>query len=298
MECNLETPQVSVIMPCYNHAGFLRESIESVLGQSYGDLELIITDDCSRDNSMEVIENYRRLDKRIIAIHHERNMGEAKSRNDALAVCRGDHIGFCDADDVWEKDKLRIQIALLQKGRGNDVIHSDSNIINENSIRTGERFSSNYQKGRQLSGDLFQELCDSNFINIPTVLLPKESVKDAGLFEEDFKYLTDWIYWVKVARHYKFFYIDEPLARYRVHEGSTKKDIKGYSECRIKGYSLILNRFPDIPMKIKSRIYYELGINHNALKAKAEARKYFLESFRMDKSNLKSFLRFVQINVH
>ncbi len=293
----MRVPQVSVIMPCYNHARYLPESIESILGQSYGDLELIITDDCSRDNSMEVIENYKRLDKRIVAIHHERNMGEAKSRNDALGLCRGDHIAFCDADDVWEKDKLKIQLAVLKKRRGNDVIHSDSNIINENGVPTGERFSSYYHKGRQLSGDLFHELCVTNFINVPTMLLPKQSVIDAGLFEEDFKYLTDWIYWIKVAKRYRFCYIDEPLARYRVHEGSTKKDIKGYGECRIKGYKLIMNNFPDIPVKIKSRIFYELGINHNALKQKEKAREFFIASFKTDIFNVKSILRIVQTKI-
>jgi hypothetical protein len=186
---------------------------------------------------------------------------------------------------------------VLRKKRDIGVIHSDSNIINENGVPTGERFSSHYHKGRQLSGDLFKELCVTNFVNVPTMLLPKQSVNDAGLFEEDFKYLTDWIYWVKVAKKYKFYYIDEPLARYRVHEGSTNKDIKGYSECRIKGYNLILNYFPDIPLEIKSRMFYELGATHNSLGEKAEAQKYYLESFKMDKSNLKSFLRIVQANI-
>jgi len=99
-----------------------------------------------------------------------------------------------------------------------------------------------------------------------------------------------------VAKKYKFYYIEEPLARYRVHEGSTKKDIKGYCECRIKGYKLILNSFPYIPLKTKSRIYYELGINHYALKDKEEARKCFLESLKMDRSNFKSYLRIVQLS--
>jgi glycosyltransferase involved in cell wall biosynthesis len=293
MERTVSTPLVSVIMPCYNHARYLPDSIESVLGQCYGNLELIITDDRSKDGSMEVIDQYRRLDKRIGVVRHERNMGEGKSRNDALALCKGEYVAFCDADDVWERNKLTIQLEVVRTARGSDVIHSDSRIIDEDGNATGMRYSSRYQKGRQLSGDLFHHLCLTNFINVPTMLIPKQRIMEAGVFEEDFRYLTDWIYWVKIARNGEFFYIDEPLARYRVHDGSTNNDICGYSECRIKGYNYILESFPDLPTKVRARILYELGINHDALGSRGEARECFIRSFRADPLNVKSVMRIV-----
>ncbi len=290
-------PQVSVIMPCYNHARFLPESVESILGQSYDDFELIITDDCSSDNSVDVIDGYRRRDKRVISIYNRENKGAAGSRNSAITASKGNYIAFCDADDLWEKDKLKIQMdCMFNNNRGYAAIHSDSMIIDEAGIPTGERFSTLYQRINK-SGNLFHELCLTNFINIQTVLLRRQCINDVGLFEEDIKYVEDWIYWVKVARNFTFYYIDEPLGRYRVHEGSTNKNIEGCTKNRIKGYNRILDNFPDIPMKIKSRIFYELGINHALLREKVEARDHFLKSFKMDKSNLKSFIRFVQINI-
>ncbi len=289
-------PQVSVIMPCYNHARYLSEAIDSILGQSYDDLELIITDDCSSDKSVDIIDSYKRIDRRVISICNKINKGASKSRNSAITISKGNYVAFCDADDIWEKDKLKIQLDYILNKSGYDVIHSDSTIINGQGIPTGERFSSLNKKGK-MTGNLFYELCLSNFINIQTVLLRRECINNVGLFEEDIKYVEDWVYWVKVARNYRFFYIDEPLGRYRIHEGSTNKNIEGCTINRIKGYNRILSRFPDLPMNIKSRIYYELGINHNALREKVEARKFFLESFKLDKSNLKSFLRFAQINI-
>lgn len=292
----MRIPQVSVIMPCYNHARYLPEAVESILKQSYGDLELIITDDSSSDNSVDVIERYKRMDRRIISIYNKKNKGASCSRNRAIMASRGNYVSFCDADDIWENDKLEIQMDCMLNNREYAAIHSDSTIINGQGTPTGDLFSSLYQRGK-MSGNLFHELCVSNFINIQTVLLRRQCVNDVGLFEEDIKYVEDWIYWVKVARNFRFFYIDEPLGRYRIHEGSTNKNLEGCTKNRIKGYNCILNNFPDIPMKIKSRIFYELGINHNALREKVDARKYFLESFKMDKSNLKSFIRFVQINI-
>jgi glycosyltransferase involved in cell wall biosynthesis len=287
----MSIPEVSVIMPCYNHSRYLPESIESILGQSYGDLELIIADDCSSDNSVDVIESFKRRDKRIIGIYNKENKGASGSRNSAMTASKGNYVAFCDADDVWEKEKLRIQMNCMLNNRGYAAIHSDSTIIDGQGNPTGERFSSLHQSKKR-SGSLFHELCIANFINIQTVLLRRQCVNDVGLFEEDIKYVEDWIYWVKVANRFNFFYIDEPLGRYRVHEGSTNKNIEGCTKNLIKGYNRILSNFPDIPKKIRARIYYELGINHAALGEKVEARKYFLGSFKKDKLNLKSFLRY------
>src|ERR1017187_4327252 len=101
-------PKVSVIMPCFNHARFVVESVSGILAQTHPDLELIIVEDCSSDNSWDVIRSLTAKDSRIKVIRHERNQGVSKSRNDGLCMATGQFIAFCDADDVWEYDKLRV----------------------------------------------------------------------------------------------------------------------------------------------------------------------------------------------
>jgi len=286
-------PTVSVIMPCYNHSKYLVEGIESILNQSYEDFELIITDDCSKDNSQEIIKNYERTDKRVKGCYHNVNSGEAKSRNDAMAISTGDYIAFCDSDDVWEKDKLKTQLFYLNKYQDHAVVHSDSIIIDEDSKPTGKRFSGMYQKGMKLTGDLFQQLCMKNFINVPTVIIRRKCLSDGGLFEEDFKYLTDWIYWVRVSRRNSFFYINEPLAQYRIHSGSTLHDIQGFTFHMIKGYTLILKMFPDISDTVKSRIFYTLGMQYRWLKEKKTAKNFFLKTIRCDPFYLRGYFRLI-----
>ena len=278
-------------MPCYNHARYLAEAIESVLSQSFGDLELITVDDCSHDNSGDIILKYSLVDKRVIPILHEQNVGEAKSRNDAMSKARGDYIAFCDSDDLWEVNKLDKQVLILESRRDYNVCHSDSIIIDENGATSGITFSSLHQKGMTLSGDIFHQLCVRNFINVPTVLMRRQCVEDAGFFEQDFKYLTDWLYWLKVAKKSRFLYVGEILARYRVHSGSTAMDEKGYVPYRIKAYNFILDHFPDIPDKTKSIMYYSLGEQFHYLQERESAKECYLKAIRTHQFNLKACFR-------
>ena len=126
---------VSIIMPSYNTAKFISETIKSVLAQTYTNWELIIVDDCSTDNTDEVIKPYL-SDPRIYYIKNEANSGAAVSRNRALREARGKWIAFLDSDDLWLPEKLEKQILFMKK---NDYHFSYTNYIeiDENSRENG-----------------------------------------------------------------------------------------------------------------------------------------------------------------
>lgn len=285
--------KVSVIMPCYNHAGFIGESIESILNQSYGDLELIIVDDRSIDDSVEIIKEYERADKRVVFRQNSENLGVSNTRNNAINTSSGEYIAFCDADDVWEKDKLETQIRILSKNPSYGAMHSDSIVIDEKGRPTGKRFSTLNHKGSKVSGYLFYALCLRNFINTQTVILKRDCLNGKTPFKEDFKYFEDWICWINIAKDHNFLYVDEPLAKYRVHEKSTRRDREGYIEHRIRVYDYILNRYPDIPLKIRSKIFYQIGINYSKLGERFKARDFFYKGFNAHRSNFRSLFRYL-----
>ena len=104
---------VSIIMPNYNGEKYLKETIDSVVSQSYRNWELIITDDCSSDNSLEIIERYG--DERIRVIASKENCGAAVSRNKAIAAANGRWLAFLDSDDLWDKDKLSLQLKFMNE---------------------------------------------------------------------------------------------------------------------------------------------------------------------------------------
>ena len=104
---------VSVIMPCYNAAQYIADSIDSVISQTYKNWELIIIDDCSTDNSTEIIKKYD--DERIVLLHNEKNSGAAITRNNGIDIARGEWMAFLDSDDIWLPEKLSAQLDFMKK---------------------------------------------------------------------------------------------------------------------------------------------------------------------------------------
>jgi glycosyltransferase involved in cell wall biosynthesis len=287
-------PLFSVIIPCFNHAAFVGEAIESILAQSMGDLELIVVDDCSRDNSKEVIEKFVASDPRVRSIYHEVNQGISPTRDDAIRVANGQYLAFCDADDVWMPTKLARQLELLEKHPGHYVAYCDAAIINECGIETGERFSDQFPVPGNGSGRLFDKLCTRNFINIQTAILRRECITEAGYFDdgEGIKLVDDWWFWLRVSYRNLFAYSDEVLAKYRVHQGSTGAVQRpAYKINRIKLFHRILRHYPGISSKAKSEIYYHIGMALAGLGRKRFARRCFIRAMQFKRSNLRALCR-------
>ncbi len=257
----MSAPNVSVIMPCYNHGKFVAESMASILGQTHKDLELIVVDDCSKDDSWEVITRVAAGDPRVKPIRHERNMGASRSRNDGLRAATGEFIGFCDADDIWEPAKLEFQVSLLRRSSDFDVAFCDAILVDENGRPKNQRFSELFAPPNEPSGRLFEHLIWRNFVNIQTVLMRRECLDDAGYFDEGIKWVEDWWFWIRVARHHRFIYTRDPLARYRVHSNSTALvQRRGYHVNRCKVLHRILMEYSDLPPAREAFAIYQLGV--------------------------------------
>ena len=124
---------ISVIMPCYNSESFIKESIESVLSQSYSNLELLICDDLSTDGSVGVVQNMASLDDRVTLLRNINQKGAVGARNTCLAEAKGDFIAFLDSDDIWHVDKLKIQLEYMES-QGLDFCFTAYKNISEQGI--------------------------------------------------------------------------------------------------------------------------------------------------------------------
>ena len=284
---------VSVIMPCFNHGRFVAESVKGILSQTAEDLELIIIDDCSSDNSWDVIQSLAAKNPRIKAIRHEQNRGASKSRNDGLCVANGRFIGFCDADDIWEPQKLRRQLNLLAENPGYDVVYCDASIIDENGRSTGQRFSQRFPPPQPASGWLFPHLIRRNFINMQSVLMRKECTQSAACFDEGIKWVEDWWYWVRLSRHHRFLYSREPLAKYRVHGRSTNLVQKrGGCLNRFKVYHRILQQYPDLPPSARSEVVYNMGAELCDIGNKRSGRRLLRGTIKLSMTDPRAFVTF------
>jgi len=204
---------VSVIMPTYNCAGFLKAAIESVLCQSCGDFELIILDDGSTDNTNEIVLKYL-PDPRVRYIRKEKREGLSAARNTAIDLAKGEFLAFLDADDIFLKHKVRDQVGFFKKKKFSGISYTNEIYFKEGT--NSEMISARYR----FSGDVFYYLKRSNFIHISTVMAPREFFKQ-NKFSERLKSHEDWELFLRLAlRGAKFAYLNKPLSRILIRQDS------------------------------------------------------------------------------
>jgi len=213
-------PLVSVIIPLYNAQKYISETIESVINQTYTNWELLVVDDCSTDNSRELVKKFEKQDNRIRLIKLETNFGgPAKPRNIGIDNAIGEYIAFLDADDVWLKNKLEKQLHFLKK-YNLDMVHTSAYIIDEYS--NIQRIFNN-QKVFKILKYIFNEkniIFYTNYININSVLLKNKNLPS---FNEDIHLIAmeDWKFWVDIIfQGKKIALLDEKLLKYRIHASS------------------------------------------------------------------------------
>ena len=202
---------VSIVMPSYNTACYIKESIQSVLAQTYADWELIIVDDCSTDNSEDVIKSIK--DDRIRYFRNEQNSGAAASRNKALREARGKWIAFLDSDDLWHPEKLEKQIRFM-KENGYSFSYTNYSEIDE----------ATQPLGRTVTGP--KRITKTGMFNYcwPGCLTVMYDASVVGLIQiADIKKNNDYAMWLKVCRKTDCWLLDENLAQYRKRGGSISR---------------------------------------------------------------------------
>jgi len=202
-------PELSVVVPAFNGARFLDETLDSVLAQRGVELELIVVDDGSTDGTREL------LARRGARLRWEAqaNQGVAAARNRGAALARGAHLAFLDQDDLWEPDCARTLLDALAARPGCSLVYADSWVIDARGRMHGRR-------GRFLrcaSGEVFAALLRRNFVPVETTLFARAGFEALGGYDPTLRYLEDWELCLRAARRGPFAFVDRPLARYRVH---------------------------------------------------------------------------------
>ncbi len=199
---------VSIIMPTYNCGRFIDESIRSVLAQTYKDWELIIVDDCSTDNTAEIVGQY--TDPRIRYMRNERNMGAALTRNRALREAKGRYIAFLDSDDLWLPEKLEKQIAFMEQN-GYAFTYHEYTEIDEDSKPLGV-----YVSGKRQVGPWGMKSCC--WPGCLTVMYDTKAIGPVQI--PDIRKNNDSAMWLQIIKKADCYLLPENLAQYRRRTGS------------------------------------------------------------------------------
>jgi len=238
---------ISVIIPAYNREKTIVRSINSVINQTYKNIEIIIVDDCSTDNTFQIASSFQ--DYRIRVIRLERNSGAQTARNKGIEIANGKWIAFLDSDDVWEPNKLELQYQIL-KSKNFDiytVIHGDCYCFDE---RTNKKWIWHLP--------VTEGLCYNTLLKRPSpmfqsILTSKDALLEIGMLDENVPSYQEWDTSIRLGKICKFVHSKEPLFTYIFHEGPT---ISKNPKIDIEGYWYIVQKFK------KEMLEYNVYNNH------------------------------------
>jgi glycosyltransferase involved in cell wall biosynthesis len=218
-------PEVSIIMPNHNNERFLSAAIDSVMGQTFPDLELIIVDDSSTDGSAEIAKRYSRTQSRIRVIQLDHQGGSAVARNRGIEASRGSKICFVDSDDVYSPRKLEAQLEAFNHAKQTVVVYCDWWRIDE----TGNNLGPSRRAHPRKSGRIFSDAMAQTYGGIVMCMIPRICFDKVGLFDEALLWAEDLDLLLRLAGEFDFEYVDQALYGYRSH-GTSKRMTAGRQE--------------------------------------------------------------------
>lgn len=238
-----KAPLISVIMPCYNGAKYIKESISSVLEQTYTQIELIIVNDGSTDNSLEIISLC--TDPRILVINQQ-NSGVCQARNKALAKAKGEFIAFLDADDTWEIECLSKLYQAFVSSPETVLAYCGWQNIGLPEGRNAPFIPPDYE--RLNKQELLFESCRWP---IHATLTRQFAIEAAGGFDESLLTSEDFLLWLKIGTQHPISLVAEVLAYYHFHEGDqATKNIEQTAINHWSAQKLFLKDYPDFKNKL------------------------------------------------
>jgi glycosyltransferase involved in cell wall biosynthesis len=227
----MSVPLISVIIPTFNRSYCLAESLDSVLGQSFKNYELIVVDDGSTDATPQLLDQYTDRLTYLKTSH----AGPSAARNAGIRAAQGDYIAFLDSDDLWNPRKLERQIDLLKKMPDARICQTE-----EIWIRNGVRVNP-MKKHKKYSGWIFRQCLPLCIVSPSAVMLHRSIFDHVGLFDESMPACEDYDLWLRIAPHYPIYLIDKPLIIKRGgHDDQQSRTVPFLDRLRIQALCKLL----------------------------------------------------------
>jgi O-antigen/teichoic acid export membrane protein/glycosyltransferase involved in cell wall biosynthesis len=227
------TPAVSVVIATHNYGRYLRAALDSALGQTFRDTEIIIVDDGSTDDTAAVVRPYGRNAR--VAYHQLDRRGQPRAKNFGIQMSRAPLVAFLDADDIWLPEKLERQVLLLDADPEVGMVYSRRLLMDE------EGWELEYKQPQLYRGWVLPRIFRNNFVCFSSSVVRRSVFEAVGAFDEGIGLAIDYDLWLRVALHYRVDYVDAPLVRYRTGHASLSRQ-----KCeRIRTAQEIVRRFLD-----------------------------------------------------
>jgi len=268
---DLINPLISVIIPTYNHGQFIEEAVESVFAQTYKNLEVIVVDDGSTDETKRIIEVFG--DR--VHYYYQPNRGPSAARNVGIKKATGEFLAFLDVDDMWMNNKLDLQLQVLKQNPHLGMVACGTNNIDESSAIINKYILKNFAD----HDSLLKVLYISQIIpgSSSGVLVRRKCLETVGYFDESIKIGEDWDMWLRISKEFEIYFVEEPLVSIR--KTLSKPDFRTPA-AEEHDVSIVIEK--NINGKYKKNaygiLYCRLGRYHLSASKKKEALKYFTRS--------------------
>lgn len=278
---------VSVVIPTFNRSHLIRDTLDSVLSQSYPHLEIIVVDDGSTDNTLNLLSEYGQG----IRVIHQSNQGEGSARNTGIRESKGEYVSFVDSDDLWLPNKIEAQIDLISRYSDLKWVYSDAEFFDGT---TGNRTCLSSQVNRLYAGNVLRKLFLEDFIPSPTPLIHRDIFDEVGGFGA-FPRAADWDMWLRIAARYPVGLVAKPLARYRIHPGmiTATQDWRCRLEVCTKVIDAAAQREPEQlePIRDKAIARLNIGLGRGLVSSGelTDARMLFREAIYRDPTMIKPY---------
>ena len=285
-------PLVSVIMNCKNGENFINDSVGSLLQQSYKNWELIFWDNFSNDKSVKKIKSYN--DERIKVYRSKKTITLGHARQNALKKCKGSYVSFLDVDDLWIKNKLKLQIKLFNSNKKLGLVFCNELFFSKNSQKIG------YKKKNLPTGKIYTQLLNNYFISFSTVMVKMSVIKANKInFSRLFNHISDFDFVMKLSRVTYIDLLYQVLVKTRIHfnSGSYKQPENFFFEKRIflsqlkKNNKSYFSKNKLFFLKFEKSYFREYLLNLIMLKRYKEIKKLISNNKFFNRKIVYSFLR-------
>lgn len=274
-------PSVTVIIPCFNRGAFLRQTVDSALAQTWRNVEVIVVDDGSTDDSAQILDAYG--DRIRVLTHPGReNKGQSASINLGLSSSTSDYVAILDSDDWWEVDKLRVQVEFLESNPKIGLVYCNGYQVAEDGTRKWRMYSDDHQE----HSDPARVLADCYFLVPNNSLIRRAVIDETGGFDESLRAAQDHDMAIRIAEVAKIAYLPVDVFNYRRHDDSISKK---NTRLRWSNGFIILdkasNRYPYRPREIRKRravLHFRMGQVLMSERALLRAGARFLLAFIND----------------
>lgn len=236
-----DSVKVTVLIPVYNCAAHLRQSVDSILAQTFQNFEILLIDDCSADGSREIVRMYAEKDARVRAVLHSKNIGLAATLNEGIELAKGEYIARLDQDDEALPRRLEYQVTYLDAN--NDVA-----LVGGQPFNMGA--TPEHDKRVYLPTDpaeIAERLPRENCIYHPAVMYRREVVRALGGYRTEFKNAEDYDLWLRISLNHRLANLSEPVIRYRLNVSGMSYS-RRWEQLRYVYLAQEANQYPDLPI--------------------------------------------------